>query len=80
MAGTVVASFARASAFLRPLHISDLRSGLTGVSTVTFGGVNATFVLNSDSQLTATVPSNARTGKIRATTIAAKGTSAAVFR
>jgi uncharacterized repeat protein (TIGR03803 family)/probable HAF family extracellular repeat protein len=55
-------------------------TGLTGVRAVTFRNIMASFVVNWDSQLTATVPSSARTGKIRATTIAAKGTSATVFQ
>jgi large repetitive protein len=55
-------------------------TGLTGVRAVTFRNIMASFVVNWDSQLTATVPSSATTGKIRATTIAAKGTSATVFQ
>jgi uncharacterized repeat protein (TIGR03803 family) len=54
-------------------------SGLTGVDSVTFGGHKASFVLNSDSELTATVPTSATTGKVRADTVAARGTSTTVF-
>jgi len=56
-------------------------SGLTGLHSVTFDGVRASFVLNSDSQLTATVPTSAKTGKIIATAAAgtAKGTSSTSF-
>jgi len=46
---------------------------------VTFGGVKATFTVNSDTQVTATVPSGAKTGKIGITTKGGKTTSSAKF-
>ena len=41
---------------------------LTGTTKVTFGGVSASFTVNSDTQITATVPTGAKTGKIAITT------------
>jgi len=58
---------------------------LTGVSLaqttrVTFGGVSATtFTVNSDTQVTATVPTGAATGKIVITTAGGTATSATSF-
>jgi uncharacterized protein (TIGR03437 family) len=49
-------------------------TGLTQAAKVTFDNVSATFTVNSDSQITATVPTAAATGKIKVTT---KGGSAA---
>jgi uncharacterized repeat protein (TIGR03803 family) len=52
---------------------------LTGTTAVTFGGVAATsFTVNSDTQVTATVPAAALTGKIAITT-ATTATSSATF-
>lgn len=49
-------------------------------STVTFGGVKATtFSVDSDTQVTATVPTGAKTGKIGITTKGGKATSAKTF-
>jgi len=53
---------------------------LTQASTVTFGGVKATtFVVNSDTKVTATVPTGAKTGKIAITTPGGTATSSGVF-
>lgn len=53
---------------------------LTQASAVTFGGVNATtFTVNSDIQVTAIVPTGAKTGKIGITTKGGKATSAKSF-
>jgi len=43
-------------------------TGLTQATKVTFNGTSATFVVNSDTQITATVPTGATTGKIAVTT------------
>jgi uncharacterized repeat protein (TIGR03803 family) len=58
---------------------------ITGVSLsqttrVSFGGVNATtFTVNSDTQVTATVPTGAKTGKISITTPGGTASSSSVF-
>jgi len=53
---------------------------LTQTSKVTFGGVAATsFTVNSDTQVTATVPTGAKTGKIVITTPGGTATSATKF-
>jgi uncharacterized repeat protein (TIGR03803 family) len=53
---------------------------LTQASKVTFGGVAATiFTVNSDTQVTATVPSGAKTGKIAITTQGGTATSSGTF-
>ena len=55
-------------------------SGLTGASQVTFGGVKATiFTVNSGSQVTATVPTGAKTGRIAITTAGGTAVSAGTF-
>jgi uncharacterized repeat protein (TIGR03803 family) len=52
----------------------------TGTTKVTFGGVPATsFTVNSDTQLTANVPTGAVTGKIAVTTPSGTGVSATSF-
>lgn len=53
---------------------------LTQTTKVTFGGVAATsFTVNSDTQVTATVPTGAKTGKIVITTTGGTATSATTF-
>jgi uncharacterized repeat protein (TIGR03803 family) len=53
---------------------------LTQTSKVTFGGVKATsVVVNSDTKVTATVPTGAKTGKIVITTPGGTATSSGVF-
>ena len=55
-------------------------TGLTQTTKVTFGGVPATsFAVNSDSQVTANVPTGARTGKIVVTTTGGSATSKTNF-
>ncbi len=52
----------------------------TGATKITFGGAKATtFSVDSDTQITATVPAGAKTGKITVTTPSGSGTSSAVF-
>lgn len=52
-------------------------TGLTQTTKVTFGGVNATtFTVNSDSKVSATVPTGAKTGKITVTTVGGLANSA----
>ena len=43
-------------------------TGLTQTTKVTFNGTSATFTVNSDIKITATVPTSATTGKIQVTT------------
>jgi hypothetical protein len=53
---------------------------LTQTTKVTFGGVKATtFSINSDTQVTANVPTGARTGKIGITTAGGTAISSKVF-
>lgn len=55
-------------------------TGLTQTTKVTFGGVKATtFIVNSDSKVSATVPSGAKTGKITVTTSGGSATSSSTF-
>ncbi|MGH3372870.1 MAG: IPT/TIG domain-containing protein [Nocardioidaceae bacterium] len=54
-------------------------AAFTGATAVRFGGVRASFVVNSATQITATVPVGAVTGKISVTTPGGTGTSAAQF-
>jgi uncharacterized protein (TIGR03437 family) len=52
----------------------------TRATSVTFGGVKATsFTVNSDEQITATVPSGAKTGKIDVNTPGGTAVSAGTF-
>jgi uncharacterized protein (TIGR03437 family) len=54
-------------------------TSFTGATSVTFNGVMAAFVINSDTKITATVPTGATTGKIKVTTMGGSATSAASF-
>ena len=55
-------------------------NSFTGATAVTFGGVKATtYTVDSDTQITATVPTGAKTGKIGVTTPGGTGTSSGVF-
>jgi hypothetical protein len=54
-------------------------SALTGATSVTFNGAAATFTVNSDSQITATIPPTATTGPISVTTPSGTGASPASF-
>ena len=54
-------------------------TGLTQTSKVTFNNTVATFTVNSDTQVTATVPTGATTGKIALTTLGGTVTSATSF-
>ncbi len=54
-------------------------TGLTQASKVTFNGTVATFTVNSDTQITASVPAGATTGKISVTTKGGTVSSSAKF-
>jgi len=64
-----------------PVGTSVVISGddFTGTITVRFDGTNAAFVVNSDTQITATVPSGADTGRIAITNTIGTGTSSTDF-
>jgi hypothetical protein len=54
-------------------------TNFTGATSVTFNNVTATFTVNSVTQITATVPTTATTGKIKVTTPGGSATSTADF-
>jgi uncharacterized protein (TIGR03437 family) len=54
-------------------------NAFTGASAVTFNGAPAVFTVNSYTQITATVPSGATTGRIAVTTAGGTGTSSSSF-
>ena len=54
-------------------------TGLTQETKVTFNTVSASFTVNSDTQITATVPAGATTGKIMVTTKGGGATSSTSF-
>jgi hypothetical protein len=54
-------------------------TGFTAATGVKFNGTSATFAINSDSQLTATVPTGATSGPIAVTNSAGTGTSSGAF-
>jgi hypothetical protein len=51
----------------------------TGATSVKFNGVSASFTVNTDSQITTTVPSTATSGAITVTTSGGTGTSGSAF-
>jgi hypothetical protein len=54
-------------------------SGFTGATSVLFNGTSAAFAVNSDTQITASVPSGAKTGPISVTGPGGTGTSTTSF-
>ena len=75
----VILSFSPTSG---PVGTSVVITGnsLTGATSVAFGGVKATsFTVNSYTQITATVPTGAKTGKIGVTTPGGSATSTGTF-
>lgn len=74
----VVTSFTPASGPVGT-SVTVTGTGFTGVTAVAFNGVGATFTFNSDTQITATVPSGASTGPIAVTTPGGTAQSATNF-
>jgi uncharacterized repeat protein (TIGR03803 family) len=54
-------------------------TGLTQTTKVKFDGIAASFIVNSDTQITTVVPAGAATGKIALTTLGGSATSATMF-
>ena len=54
-------------------------TGLTQATKVTFNGTLATFTVNSDTQITATVPTGATTGKVALVTKGGSAISSGTF-
>ncbi len=54
-------------------------TGFTGATSVLFNGVGASFTVNSDIDISATVPNNATTGTVSVTTPSGTGTSSTNF-
>ena len=64
----------------QPVQVTITGSGLTGTTKVTFGGVKATsYTVNSGTQITATVPTGAKTGKVAVTTPGGSASSKSTF-
>jgi hypothetical protein len=61
----------------RPVRI--MGTGLTDATSVQFGGVSASFTVDSDSQISTTVPNGALTGTITVTTPGGTATSPSAF-
>ncbi|HET9248760.1 MAG TPA: IPT/TIG domain-containing protein, partial [Actinomycetota bacterium] len=59
--------------------VSIIGTGFIGASAVRFNGTSATFTVNSNTQITATVPSGATTGPIAVTTPGGTATSTMSF-
>jgi hypothetical protein len=60
-------------------ELTLLGSSFTGVTSVKFGAVSASFSIDSDSQLTAVVPATAVTGRVSVTSPGGTATSPASF-
>ncbi|HQR45037.1 MAG TPA: IPT/TIG domain-containing protein [Thermoanaerobaculia bacterium] len=64
---------------VRGASVAIYGANFTGATAVTFNGTPASYVVNSATRITATVPSGATTGPIGVTTSAGTGTSPASF-
>lgn len=60
-------------------QVTIMGSGFTGATKVSFGGVNATYTVNSGTKISATVPGGAKTGKIAVKTAGGNAPSKTKF-
>ena len=74
----VITSFSPTSGSVET-EVTISGSNFTGATVVTFNGVAASFIVDSDTQIRATVPGGATTGPIGVTTAAGTGVSANGF-
>ncbi len=74
-----VSSFLPATACPGATGVIITGTNFTGSTAVAFNGVQASFIVNSATQITATVPYSATTGTVSVTTPAGTGTSASSF-
>jgi hypothetical protein len=77
-AGPAITGFTPASGNIGTT-VTITGANFTGTTDVSFGGVSASFVVNSSGQITATVPAGAVTGKILVTGPSGAGESAGFF-
>jgi thymidylate kinase len=83
--GTLVSNAPTVSSFspdkgLVGTSVTIIGTTFTGATAVRFNSTSATFTVNSDTKITATVPAGATTGKIAVTTPGGTGTSATDFK
>jgi len=78
LSGPTITSFAPSSG-VTGTSVVLTGTNFTGVSSVKFNGAAAGFMVNSSTQITATVPSTATTGSITVTTSAGTATSGSPF-
>jgi hypothetical protein len=78
VAGPAITSFTPTSGAVGT-SVTITGTNLTGVTSVKFNGVTATFTTSTATSVTATVPSGATTGKIEVTTPGGTATSATDF-
>lgn len=75
----VLSGFSPASACPGAIGIVLTGTNFTGATVVTFNGVPASYIVNSATQITATVPYSATTGIVSVTAPAGTGNSSASF-
>ncbi|RTQ45109.1 T9SS type A sorting domain-containing protein [Hymenobacter gummosus] len=75
----VVSSFTPSSGGENTTSVVLTGTGFVGVTAVKFNSVEATYTVNSSTQITATVPAGATTGPLSVTTAGGTGTSSSSF-